>query len=246
MPIVERQSDRQLAERAQVLSPVCSPVAITTVKNIVSLTTATPNATIYYSIDGGKEQIYTAPFSLIDGGVVRAYATAQRCTPSALSEENIGAYISKQGWSIVSFSSQQNGGAEVARNVIDENPNTIWHTQYAPETPSCPHEVVVDMGKSHRVAHFVYQGRQDMTNGRVNEYEFYVSDNVNNWGEPVCKGRLENSSSTQEVALNIPKTGRYFRFVALSTHDRRQYVSSAELGIVPVIESKQKLGKRIR
>ena len=246
MPIVERQSDQQLVERAQVLSPVCSPVTIASVKNTVSLSTTTPNATIHYSIDGGKEQVYTAPFNLVEGGLVRAYTTAPHCTPSVVIEENFGAYVSKQGWNIVSFSSQQNDGGEGVRNTIDENPNTIWHTQYAPTTPRCPHEVVVDMGESHRVARFVYQGRQDMTNGRVNEYEFYVSDNVDNWGEPVCKGRLENSSSTQEVALNIPKAGRYFRFVALSTHDGRQYVSSAELGIVPVTESKQKQNKRIR
>lgn len=240
MPIAERHTDRQLAERARVISPVCSPVTIITDKGMVSLTTTTPDATIHYSIDGGKEQVYTTPFSLVEGGIVRAYTTSDNRRQSPMSEESIGAYVSKQGWSVVSYSSQQNAWGEGAKHTIDENPNTIWHTQYSPTTPKCPHEVVIDMGKSHDVARFVYQGRQDMTNGRVSSYEFYLSDDLNDWGEPVCKGRLENSSSPQEIMLGTPKTGRYFRFVALSTHDRRQYVSAAELGIIPAAELKKK------
>jgi alpha-L-fucosidase len=75
-------------------------------------------------------------------------------------------------------------------------------------------------------------------------YEFYVSDNLEDWGEPVCKGRLQNSANEQEIALSSPKHGRYFRFVAISTHDRRDYVSVAELGVRPSAKPKQKSKKR--
>lgn len=238
MPITEKQTDRQLAERARVTSPVCSPATIISNKGTVSLSCTTPGATIHYSIDGGSEQIYTAPFNLVNGGHVRAYTTSPERRQGPFSEENVGAYLSKKSWKIVSYSSQQSEGGEGAKNVIDENPGTIWHTQYSPHTPKCPHEVVVDMGTSLLVSRFVYQGRQDMTNGRVNSYEFYVSDDLKDWGAPVCKGNLESSTSVQEIEVTTPKTGRYFRFVALSTHDGMNYVSSAELGIVPATKTK--------
>ena len=246
MPISERSTDRQLATRARVISPVCSPASILSDKGVVTMSCTTPDATIHYCIDGGKEQVYTTPFSLVDGGTVRAYTTSPNRRPSPISEESIGAYVSKKTWRVVSYSSQQSEAGEGAKNTIDENPGSIWHTQYSPTTPKCPHEVVVDMGKSHRVARFQYQGRQDMTNGRVARYEFYVSDNLDDWGEPVCKGSLESSTNVQKIELPSPKNGRYFRFVALSTHDGMQYVSTAELGIVPATEPKQAPKKRKR
>lgn len=244
MPITERQTDKQLAERARVTSPVCSPASILAEKGIITLTSPIQEATIYYSIDGGKEQRYTAPFELKDGGLIRTYATAPNRRMSTINEEFINAHISKQGWEIVSFSSQHNTWSEAVKNAIDENPKSIWHTQYSPQTPKCPHEVIVDMGMSQEVAHFVYQGREDGGNGRVSMHEFYVSDNLEDWGEPVCKGRLQNSANEQEIALSSPKYGRYFRFVAISTHDRRDYVSVAELGVRPAAKPKQKSKKR--
>ena len=78
----------------------------------------------------------------------------------------------------------------------------------------------------------------------MSRYEFYVSDKLDDWGEPVCKGRLEGSSNEQEITLPTPKQGRYFRFVAVSTHDRRDYVSAAELGVRTVAKSKQTSKKR--
>jgi beta-galactosidase len=244
MPITQRQSDRQLAERARVISPVCSPASILAEKGLVTINCTTPDATIHYSIDGGNEQVYTAPFNLVEGGMVRAYITAPNRKPSPMSEENVGAYLSKKTWRVVSYSSQQSEGGEGAKNTIDENPGSIWHTQYSPTTPKCPHEVVVDMGTSYQVGRFLYQGRQDMTNGRVARFEFYVSDNLEDWGNPVCQGHLESSTNVQEIELASPKRGRYFRFVALSTHDGMQYVSTAELGIVPVADSKLVAKKR--
>lgn len=244
LPIAGRQTDRQLTERARVLSPVCSPAVIQSEKGVVSLSCTTPDATIRYSVDGGKEQVYTFPFELKEGGLVRAYATSPELRQSAANEENIGTYLSKKTWKVLSFSSQHSDGGDAAKNVIDENPATIWHTQYSPEIPRGPHDVVVDMGVSHQVSDFLYKGRDDGGNGRVARYEFYVSDKLGEWGEPVCRGQLDNSSNEQKIKLSTPKKGRYFRFVALSTHDRRGYVSVAELGIVSVKEAKKVTKKR--
>ncbi len=232
MPLGETQTDEQLAERARVASPVAAPVDITTSKGIVTLSTSQPDATIHYSIDGGEEQIYTKAFSLPQGGLVRAYCTAEGLQPSPVNEQQIGLYVSKSKWKVSSVSSEQ-GGGEAAANAIDENPSTIWHTRYNPTTPKCPHEIVVDMNTYYRVAKFVYQGREDMTNGRVAQYEFYVSNSATVWGAPVCSGTLNNSSEEQVIDIPSRPVGRYFRLIINSTHDNQGYASAAEIGIIP-------------
>ena len=233
MPIAKHQTDQQLAERARFTSPFCSPVTIKSSKGTVSLSCPTPDATIYYSIDGSKEKEYTTPFELVKGGKVSARAAAKGLLSSSTNVEQVGAYVSKDTWRVVSVSSEQ-GGNEAAKNVIDENPATIWHTQYRPQTPQCPHEIVIDMGETHQVASFVYQGREDMSNGRIARYEFYVSDSPDNWGEPALKGQLENSSGRQQVDVPSKPSGRYFRVIVQSTYDRRGYASAAEFGIIPL------------
>ena len=236
IPLAAQQTDAQLAQRARVSSPVCPPVQISSSKGIVSLTCANPDATIHYSIDGGAEQVYSNPFQLTRGGTVRAYATVQGLVASPVNEQQVGFYVSKSKWSVRSCSSQQ-GGGEAAKNVIDEDGSTIWHTQYNPTTPECPHEIVIDMASYYRVSHFVYQGREDMTNGRVAKYEFYVSSSPAVWGEPVATGTLQNSSNVQEIELATRPVGRYFRFIVLSTHDNKGYASAAEIGIIPEAEA---------
>ena len=236
MPIADALSDQQLAERARVASPVCPPVRISAAKGTVSLNCANPDATIFYTVDGGQQQTYSKPFALPKGGLVRAFATAKGLADSPANEEQVPYYINKSKWKVSSYSSQQ-GGNEVAKNLIDENPGTIWHTQYNPTTPKCPHEVVIDMASYYRISHFVYQGREDMSNGRVARYEVYISNSATVWGAPAASGTLQNSSEEQLIELKQRPVGRYLRFIVLSTHDNRGYASAAELGIIPEAEA---------
>ena len=237
MPIAEAQSDQQLAERARVISPLCSLVGISANKGVVTLSCQTPNATIHYTIDDGEEQIYSKPFSLAKGGTVKAYATADGLSKSPVNEEHFGMYVNKSKWTVRSVSSEQ-GGNEAAKNAIDESSSTIWHTKYNPTTP-CPHEIVVDMSTYYRISHFVYQGREDMGNGRIAKFEFYVSNSPTAWGTPAATGTLQNTSEVQEIELSSHPIGRYFRLIILSTHDNQGYASAAELGIIPEAESEK-------
>lgn len=235
VPLSEQLSDSQLAERARVASPFSPNVSISSSKGVVTLSTTNPDATIHYSIDGGEEKIYTSPFSLPKGGLVRAYSTMEGRQPSPVNEEQIGIYVSKSKWTVLSVSSEQ-GGNEAAKNVIDELSNTIWHTQYNPQKPTCPHEIVIDMNAYYRVAKFVYQGREDMGNGRIAKYEFYVSASPTVWGAPAATGTLQNNSEVQEIDLPTRPEGRYFRLIVTSTHDNQGYASAAEIGIIPEAE----------
>lgn len=232
LPITKAQSDAQLASRARFVSPVCSPVSIQSDNGLVTLSCPTPEANIYYMLDGEeKAQVYSEVLDLRNGGTVKAYASAAGLDDSQAVEKTIHAFVDKSGWSILSYSSHQ-GGSEAVENVIDGEPGTIWHTQYNPVKPECPHEVVIDMGKSYQVSHFVYQGREDRGNGRVSRFEAYISNSTEDWGRPAVAGRLHDTGEEQAIALEKTAEGRYLRFVILSTHDRQAYGSAAEIGIL--------------
>lgn len=231
MPITEKLTDEALAAKARVANPQCSPVSSYVDKGVVTFSTNTPGATIYYSTDGGKVfKEYTARVRFTQGGTILAYAEKEGMSKSIVSETVVNMYINKSGWKVVSVDSEQ-GGNERKENAIDGNPATIWHTAYGGNTPTCPHEIIVDMGKSYNVTAFIYQGRSDSQNGRVKNYEVYFSKDGKTWGTAASKGTLADNSGEQIIALSKMITARYFRFVALSEVNNNAWTSAAELGI---------------
>lgn len=135
--------------------------------------------------------------------------------------------VDKSLWSIYSFDSEQ-GGAELAANAIDGDEETIWHTQYSPSTPVCPHELVVDMGRTYRVTSFIYKGRNDGSNGRIIDYDIYFSNDPSVWKTPAATGSWADTPGRQSVVINGVEA-RYFKLVARSVVDGRDYASAAEL-----------------
>jgi len=231
MPITEPITDEQLAAKARVANPQCSPVNIVADKGYVTLSTTTKGATIYYSTDGGNVfKTYSTRFSFKDGGKLYAYAEKEGLSKSIVSSMDINMYISKTGWKVVSVDSEQ-GGNEKKENAIDGNTSTIWHTHYGSPEPSCPHEIIVDMAKNYNVTAFTYQGRSDSENGRIKEYKLYLSTDGTTWGNPVATGSFDNTSAEQVVKLSKMTVARYFKLVAVSEVNGRAWSSAAELGI---------------
>ena len=185
-------------------------------------------AIIYYSIDGSDFQPYTEPLDMRGGGLLRAYAQAEGLAESIITEKTYGFFVDKSEWTIYSYDSQQ-GGNELATNAIDDKDNTIWHTQYNPQTPDCPHELVIDMKQYYRVTAFAYKGRSDGSNGRVQRYEVYFTNNPHVWGEPAASGTFNNTADKQTVSIPSKPEARYMKFLVRTTHDGRGYASAAEL-----------------
>jgi beta-galactosidase len=230
LPLSKPLSDDQLSEKARVGNPVCAPVKIKReAKGKISLSTTTPKAEIYYSINQGKYQPYTAPFNLLDGGHIDTYSKATGCFNSLTNSADINLFIDKSKWKVVSFSSQTDG--EEATKAIDGKPNTIWHTQWKGNEAKHPHEIVVDMSKKYKVVEFIYQARPDGDNGRIKEYEIYFGNNPDEWGEPAAKGRFTNTANPQSIKIDSTPEARYFKLVAKSEVRNRAWASVAELGI---------------
>jgi len=121
---------------------------------------------------------------------------------------------------------------------VDGDPATSWHTEFVGAMPGYPHEIVVALDSPREVAGITYHPRQDSENGRVKEFEVYVSEDGKNWGEPVAKGAWNNDG--QPKTAFIPRTTASFvKLRGLSEVGGQPFMSAAEVEVlVPKGEAK--------
>jgi hypothetical protein len=146
---------------------------------------------------------------------------------------SIGIYISYIPWSLMYVDSEELVGEDgAAVNAFDGNVNTFWHTEWAAGSPPHPHEIQIDLGLSYVIDGFRYLPRQDgEANGRISQYEFYVSADGSDWGNPVAVGTFANDASEKTVYF-VPKTGRYIRLRALTEVNGNPWTSMAEIKVL--------------
>ncbi|MCY2991529.1 MAG: sulfatase-like hydrolase/transferase [Planctomycetota bacterium] len=140
--------------------------------------------------------------------------------------------LSNKEWKIVLVSSENTANQKYARQAIDGDPATLWHTKFSGGIAPPPHELVIDLGAEHLVRGFVYLGRQDAGwNGAVNDIEFCLSQSPDKFGDPLVKTQLAKTKEPQTVACPATQ-GRYVLLRALSEHSGHQFASVAELGVM--------------
>ena len=139
----------------------------------------------------------------------------------------------KKDWKVVSADSEQSDEGP-AINAIDGDPGTYWHTQWSPKTDKYPHEIVIDFGKSLGVSGIRYTPRQDGgVNGRVKEFEVYISDDKATWGAVAATGTLPDRLAPTVYTFKAPATGRYLKFVAKSEAHGGPWTTVGELDVIP-------------
>lgn len=143
-------------------------------------------------------------------------------------------HLSKTGWSVVSFSSEEVEGAYTpAKYAIDDKKNTYWHTQWDEAQPTHPHHLAIDLGQEAMISGFRYLPRQDGNSaGSIAEYEVYISSDPENWGDVVTTGQFGSGFGWKEVLLEQPAMGRYVKVVALSEIDGGDFTSAAEVDVL--------------
>jgi arylsulfatase A len=140
--------------------------------------------------------------------------------------------ISKDGWKLVRVDSESEFNGKLGALAFDGDPKTHWHTQWKDGAPGHPHEIVVDLGGVRRIRGFRYQPRTDGgANGTIRDYEFYVSDDPDQFGEPVAKGSFERATYEQEV-LFAETQGRYVRLRSLSEINGKPFACVAEISLL--------------
>lgn len=152
-------------------------------------------------------------------------------------------FADRSGWKIIDKSSEE-AGSEAAKNAIDGNPNTIWHTRYSGSVASAPHHISIDMGKTECIKGFLATPRMDTsTNGLIRKYDFLVSNDGKTW-TTVSSGNWLPYCTEVNFAK---KECRYIKLVC----KEGTYASIAELNVVldkststdieqqPVVEAKE-------
>jgi hypothetical protein len=118
-------------------------------------------------------------------------------------------------------------------NAVDGDPNTFWHTQWQDASPECPHEIVLELVPPSTIKGFTYLPRQDGNdNGTIKDYEFYVSDDGKEFGQPVKKGAFEAGSEKKTVTFD-PVKCRFVKLKALSEINGAAWTSAAEITVIP-------------
>jgi hypothetical protein len=135
---------------------------------------------------------------------------------------------------VVKADSEETAGEDAkAANAVDGDPNTIWHTQWQDANPPCPHEIIIELTPPATIKGFTYLPRQDDSeNGTIKGYEFYVSNDGQDFGQPVAKGEFANSKELKTVTFP-PQTCRFIKLKALSEVNDGAWTSAAEIGVVP-------------
>jgi hypothetical protein len=157
--------------------------------------------------------------------------------PFSLFAENVTVFkeLNKANWQIVHKSSEETkANNQAAKNAIDGNPNTIWHTEWKNKKPSHPHELVIDFGQSEHVEAITYLPRPqgDGDNGNVKAYQIFLGMDLNSLNL-VASGEFQDSIEHNRKVIPVPSTeARYLRFVALSETNGKSYTSAAEIGIL--------------
>src|ERR1035441_5104004 len=88
------------------------------------------------------------------------------------------------------------------KTAVDGNTNTIWHTQWQDASPQHPHEIIIELSEPATIKGFTYLPRQgDSENGMIKDFEFFVSDDGKEFGEPVKKDAFASGKDKKTITF---------------------------------------------
>jgi len=148
--------------------------------------------------------------------------------------------IDQTGWELLYVDSEEMGNVDrPATDSFDGDPDTIWHTEWSltDPDPAHPHEIQIDLGGFYDICGFRYLPRQEEEaggeNGMIKDYEFYVSNNTDDWGTAITSGTFVKDKTEKQVSFDCT-LGQYVRLVALSEVNGNPWTTMAELNVLAV------------
>jgi F5/8 type C domain-containing protein len=134
---------------------------------------------------------------------------------------------------VVKVDSEETAGENGAgANAVDGNPDTIWHTEWQDASPEHPHEIIIKLNEPTTLKGFTYLPRQDDSeNGMIKDYEFYVSDDGKDFGQPVKKGTFDSGKEKKTATFDAKKC-QFIKLRALSEINDAAWTSAAEIGVI--------------
>ena len=116
--------------------------------------------TLRYTTDGTEpnesSRLYTGPFDFPESGTIKAFGHVDGELDAKTPTVSATFGLDRRDWRIVRVSLEspfENGGCAGAAKLLDDDPDTYWHTYHKDNALSAPpHEVVLDMGRTVNVA----------------------------------------------------------------------------------------------
>ena len=129
-------------------------------------------------------------------------------------------------------SEETSGNYGYGENAVDGKPDTFWHTQWKDKSPGLPHEIIIELLPPSTIKGFTYLPRQDASDhGTIRDYEFYVSDDGKDFGQPVKKGSFKLGKEKKTETFE-PTKCRFIKLRAISEINGLPWTSAAEIGVI--------------
>jgi M6 family metalloprotease-like protein len=138
--------------------------------------------------------------------------------------------ISQDDWMLISADAPQAGYE--GDKAFDGDLSTYYHVPWGNTEPRS-HDLVIDLNEDYTVNEFYYTANSNTSppwEGRIENYELYISEDGVDWGTPVAEGTLFRTGIRQYV-LFPEVSGRYLKFSALNAFDDDVRTSVAEINL---------------
>jgi galactose oxidase len=113
--------------------------------------------------------------------------------------------IARTNWTITADSEETVDESAPATAAIDGSASTFWHSAWVMSgvgDAPLPHHITIDMKAPQKVIGFTYLPRQDASeNGQIAMYEFYLSNDAQNFGQPVETGSFPAGKTMIKVVF---------------------------------------------
>jgi len=132
--------------------------------------------------------------------------------------------MDRKGWKVVETDSY-NPGNEGA-DLLDGDPESVWHTKWKGGEDPLPHHFVVDMGAVRTINGFAFANRGNL-NGAMKDIAIFGSGDGKQWTS-LGTFRLEAKTGWQYIDLSHAHSMRYAKTVATSTNKGFKYTHLGE------------------
>lgn len=146
--------------------------------------------------------------------------------------------LSRAGWTVTGFSSEEavgeGAGNGQVKNLLDNNTNTFWHSQWQGGTPGPPHWFVINMNTSSVLKGIMFLDRQGVgSDGRPKDVKVEVSKDNTSWSVAASL-TLADNNKWQKITFSKPTEAvQYFKVTITSMYGAAsvKYTNMAELKV---------------
>jgi len=203
------------------------PLIVRNQSGEITITPDDVESVVYYTLDGSipttKSNRYSGPVQSEGKVDVKAIAyDAVSGKSSPVSQEKFD--ISRKGWKVLGVES------ETVNRILDGNKSSTW---YQGRDKKMPVDLVIDLGRDQNLCGFRYLPDQSRATGIITNYQFFVSQDNNNW-KLVDEGEFANIKNNPlwQIKKFAPEKARYIKFRALKNTEGNDNVGYAEVDVI--------------